>query len=192
MRAIVLASGSRYRREQLARLGLAVECLAPEVDESALPGEAPPALALRLAGAKAAAVAALRPRALVIGSDQVASLDGRRLRKPGTAAAQAEQLMAGAGRELLFHTAVCVLDAADGSARTHLDLTRCRMRALDAAAIARYVAAEPAWDCAGGFKIEGRGIALFEEVSSSDPSALVGLPLIALCRMLGAHGVPLP
>lgn len=192
MRTIVLASGSRYRREQLARLGLAAECIAPDIDESALPGEAPRALALRLAQAKAAAVAPRTPGALVIGSDQVAELGGRVFGKPGSAAAQAAQLAAASGRELCFHTALCIVDAADGSRRTHVDLTRCRLRALDATAIDRYVAAEPAFDCAGGFKVEGRGIALFERIDSEDPSALIGLPLIALCRMLDQAGVPLP
>lgn len=191
-RAIVLASGSRYRREQLTRLGLVAACIAPDIDESALPGEAPRDLALRLAQAKAAAVAERAGDALVIGSDQVAELAGRVLGKPGSADAQRAQLAAASGRELRFHTALCMLDTASGDLRLHIDLTVCRLRALDDAAIARYVAAEPAFDCAGGFKVEGRGIALFERIDSEDPSALIGLPLIALCRMLDEAGVPLP
>lgn len=191
-RRIVLASGSRHRREQLRRLGLAVECIAPDIDECALPGEAPQELALRLAQAKAAAVAARAPGALLIGSDQVAELDGRVHGKPGDARIQAVQLQAASGHEYRFHTALCVLDAASGRRHTHVDLTRCRLRSLDAVAIARYVAAEPAFDCAGGFRVEGRGIALFEGIHSEDPSALIGLPLIALCRMLGEFGVAIP
>jgi septum formation protein len=191
-RRLVLASGSRYRREQLARLGLTVECRAPDIDESALPGEAPDELARRLALAKARAVAPHFPGALLIGSDQVAECDGRRLGKPGSAEAQRGQLLACSGRELRFHTALAILDSASGNADLHLDLTVCRMRALDTDAIARYVAAEPAWDCAGGFKVEGRGIALFAAIRSEDPSALIGLPLIALCRMLDSAGIVLP
>ncbi len=191
-RRVVLASGSRYRREQLARLGLTVECRAPDIDESALPGEAPGDLAQRLAPAKARAVAPHFPGALIIGSDQVAECDGHRLGKPGSAEAQRAQLLACSGRELRFHTALAILDCASGNVDLHLDLTICRMRVLDTDAIARYVAAEPAWDCAGGFKVEGRGIALFEAIRSEDPSALIGLPLIALCRMLGSAGIALP
>lgn len=191
-RRLVLASGSRYRREQLARLSLAVECRAADIDESPLAGELPPDTATRLALAKARAVAPHYPDALVIGSDQVAECAGRVLGKPGSAAAQQAQLLAASGRELRFHTALAILDTATGTAAGHLDLTVCTMRALTAEAIARYVAAEPAWDCAGGFKVEGRGIALFEAIRSEDPSALIGLPLIALCRMLDSAGIALP
>lgn len=191
-RRLVLASGSRYRREQLARLGLAAECRAADIDESPLAGELPPDTATRLALAKARAVAPHYPDALVIGSDQVAECAGRVLGKPGSAAAQQAQLLAASGRELRFHTALAILDTATGTAAGHLDLTVCTMRALTAEAIARYVAAEPAWDCAGGFKVEGRGIALFEAIRSEDPSALIGLPLIALCRMLDSAGIALP
>lgn len=191
-RRLVLASGSRYRREQLMRLGLAVECRTPEIDESPLAGELPRDTATRLALAKARAVAPHYPDALVIGSDQVAECDGRRLGKPGSAEAQRAQLLACSGRELRFHTALAILDGTSGHTGLHLDQTVCRMRALGAEAIARYVAAEPAHDCAGGFKVEGRGIALFEAIRSEDPSALIGLPLIALCRMLDAAGIALP
>lgn len=191
-RRVVLASGSRYRREQLARLGLTVECRAPDIDESALPGEAPADLAQRLALAKGRIVAPYFPGALVIGSDQVAECDGRRLGKPGSAEAQQAQLLACSGRELRFHTALAILDGTNGHTGLHLDQTVCRMRALGAEAIARYVAAEPAYDCAGGFKVESRGIALFEAIRSEDPSALIGLSLIALCRMLDAAGIALP
>ena len=191
-RRLVLASGSRYRREQLARLGLTVECQAADIDESPRAGELPPDIATRLALAKARAVAPHYPDALVIGSDQVAECAGRALGKPGSADAQQAQLMSCSGRELRFHTALAILDAVTGNAGVHLDLTVCTMRVLSAGAIARYVAAEPAFDCAGGFKVEGRGIALFEAIRSEDPSALIGLPLIALCRMLDAAGIVLP
>lgn len=191
-RRVVLASGSRYRREQLARLGLTVECRAPDIDECALPGEATSDLAQRLALAKARAVAPHFPGALVIGCDQVAECGGLRLGKPGSAEAQRAQLLACRGRELRFHTALAILDCDSGNADLHLDLTVCWMRTLDSDAIARYVDAEPAWDCAGGFKVEGRGIALFAAIRSEDPSALIGLPLIALCRMLDSAGIAIP
>ncbi len=189
---LVLASGSRYRREQLLRLGLTVECVVPGIDESRLAGEAPAALALRLARAKAAAVEGVRPHAVIIAADQVAELDGAILGKPGSASAQQQQLAAGSGRELRFHTALVVADASTGEVRAHLDLTVCRMRDLSTAEIARYVVAEPAHDCAGGFKIEGLGITLFERIDSEDPTALIGLPLIVLCHMLRQFGCELP
>jgi septum formation protein len=190
--ALVLASGSRYRREQLARLGLAVECVPPDIDETRLPGEAPAAMAQRLARAKAAAVEAVHPHALIIAADQGAELDGEVLGKPGSASAQRQQLAASSGRELRFHTALVVANAMNGDVRAHLDLTVCRLRDLTAAEIARYVVAEPAHDCAGGFKVEGCGITLFERIDSEDPSALIGLPLIAVCRILREFGWDLP
>lgn len=189
---LVLASGSRYRREQLARLGLAVECDAPDIDEARLPGEAAAAMASRLARAKAQAVAARHPESIIIAADQVAARGEDILGKPGSASAQRQQLLDSSGQELRFHSAVAVLDSRKGSLREHLDLTLCRMRALTAAQVERYVALEPAGDCAGGFKVEGRGIALFERIDSEDPSALIGLPLIALCRMLRDSGWELP
>jgi septum formation protein len=190
--SLVLASGSRYRREQLLRLGLAVECVPPDIDETRLPGEAPAAMAQRLARAKAAAVEGLRPQGMIIAADQVAELDGAVLGKPGSALAQQRQLAASSGRELRFHTALVVADAGSGEVRRHLDLTICRLRDLTEAEIARYVAIEPAHDCAGGFKVEGLGITLFERIDSEDPSALIGLPLIALCRILRKLGWDLP
>lgn len=189
---LVLASGSRYRRDQLLRLGLAVECVPPNVDETRQPGEAPAAMAQRLARAKASAVSALRPQDVIIAADQVAEFDGAILGKPGSAVAQQRQLAASSGRELRFHTALVVADAVAGEVRSHLDTTVCRMRDLTEAEIARYVAAEPAHDCAGGLKVEGLGITLFERIDSEDPSALIGLPLIALCRILRKLGWDLP
>lgn len=184
---LVLASTSRYRRELLGRIAARFSAVAPDVDETALPDEAPAALALRLAVAKARAVAALRPEAVVIGSDQVAELDGRALGKPGGHAQARAQLATSSGREVLFHTAICVI-AGDGEARTAADLTRVRFRTLAADEIERYLERERPYDCAGSFKAEGLGIALFEAIATDDPTALIGLPLIATCRLLRAAG----
>lgn len=190
MPALILASTSRYRAELLSRLRLPFSCANPEVEEAALPGEAPTALATRLARAKAAAVAARHPGAWVIGSDQVAELDGAPLGKPGTRDAACAQLAAMSGREVLFHTAVCVSNS--GRHLQATDLTRVRFRTLRAGEIERYVEAEMPLDCAGSFKCEGLGITLFEAIDNQDPSALVGLPLIALCRLLREAGFTLP
>jgi len=185
---LVLASGSSYRRLQLERLGLRCRSQAPNVDESRLPGEAPAAMAQRLAALKAGVIAAQSPGAGVIGADQVAACESRILGKPGSAAAQSAQLLSCSGRELRFYTALTVIDAS-GAAHNHLDLTLCHLRQLTADEVERYVAAEPAHDCAGGFKVEGLGITLFERIASEDPSALIGLPLLALCRILRKLGV---
>ncbi|GAP64933.1 MAF protein [Mizugakiibacter sediminis] len=191
---IVLASTSRYRAELLRRVLPRFEQQAPGVDETALPGETPQACATRLAAAKARAVAARCPQALVIGSDQVAELDGAMLGKPGSAANARAQLAACAGREVRFHTALCVVDTRGAALRdcSALDLTRVHFRVLDAAEIDRYVAREQPLDAAGSFKSEGLGIALFERIDSEDPTALIGLPLIALCRLLRKAGLALP
>jgi len=191
---LVLGSTSRYRRELLARLTPSFRVHAPAVDEAPRAGEAPAPLARRLAAAKAQAVAAACPGALVIGSDQVAELDGIALGKPGTVEAACAQLRACSGRTVGFHTALCVVDARDGTMRVHADadLTRVVFRPIDEGAIARYVEAERPLDCAGSFKAEGLGITLFERIESTDPTALIGLPLIALARLLRATGIELP
>ncbi len=190
-RPLWLASTSRYRRTLLARLGVAFEVAAPSVVETRLPGEAPAELARRLAMAKARAVAEQHPDALVIGSDQVCALGDTVLGKPGDAAAARAQLAAQSGRVVTFHTAVALVGIAAGCWRQHLDETRCVFRVLDAAEIAAYVAAESPLDCAGSFKVEGLGIALFERVDSADPTALVGLPLIWVAQALReARGTP--
>ncbi len=188
---LVLASTSRYRGELLARIAPRFRTLAPGVAETALPGEPPADRAARLAEAKARAVAERCHGALVIGSDQVAELDGAILDKPGDAANAARQLAASSGRELRFHTALCLLDARVAPNRIHgaLDTTRVRFRALSGPEIARYVERERPFDCAGSFKSEALGIALFERIETSDPTALIGLPLIALCRLLRAAGI---
>lgn len=191
---LVLASTSRYRRELLARLSPAFRAVAPQVDETPRPGEAPAALAVRLAEAKARAVAAQCPGALVIGSDQVADLEGRPLGKPGTAAAAKAQLAASSGRSVIFHTAICLVDARAEpfAASAEIDTTAVAFRRLESGEIERYVETERPLDCAGSFKAEGLGISLFERIDSRDPTALIGLPLIALARLLRAAGVALP
>jgi septum formation protein len=181
---LILASTSPYRRALLGRLGLAFEPCAPGVDEAELPGEPPAARAGRLALDKARACAA--PGASVIGSDQVASLDGTILHKPGSPARAIEQLLACQGRTVDFHTAVAVV--CDDRSFSHVDLTRVRFRSRPRSEIARYVELENALDCAGGFKCEGLGIALFEQIESLDPTALIGLPLIWLGGTLARLG----
>jgi septum formation protein len=188
---LVLASTSRYRRELLERLRLPFDVARPEVDETPLAGEAPAALAARLSSAKAAAVARLAPGAWVLGSDQVAELDGAPLGKPGSREAAIAQLASMSGRAVVFHTGVCL--AREGAAPlAAADTTRVRFRELDPLEIARYVDAEQPLDCAGSFKSEGLGIALFEAIESTDPTALVGLPLIATARLLRQAGFALP
>ena len=191
-RRLVLGSTSRYRAELLRRLGLDFEPRAPETEEVELTGEAPAMRAMRLATAKATDAGAGLPDALVIGSDQVAELDGALLEKPGSIERAHEQLTACSGRSVHFHTALCVLDTRDGRPRTHLDLTRVHFRVLDAAEITRYIEREQPLDCAGSFKCEGLGISLFERIENSDPTALIGLPLIALAQLLRDAGVNVP
>ena len=185
---LVLASTSRYRRELLSRLTTHFRTLAPQVDESRLPAEAPAALALRLARAKAADVAARAAGAVVIGSDQVADLDGRVLGKPGDARNAWEQLTACSGREVIFHTALCLFDDR-GGVQMATDVTRVHFRPLDADEIARYIEREQPFDCAGSFKAEALGIALFDRIETVDPTGLIGLPLIALCKLLRDAGI---
>ncbi|QJD66959.1 septum formation inhibitor Maf [Xanthomonas campestris pv. badrii] len=190
MPRLILASTSVYRRDLLGRLQLEFSTASPQVDEQARPGERPAALASRLAAEKAAAVAAGAPDAWVIGSDQVADLDGEVLGKPGTLERAHAQLTAMSGRMVRFHTAVSLV----GPGRTAhaLDLTEVQLRPLTSAGIDRYLAAEPALDCAGSFKCEGLGVSLFDAIRTSDPTALIGLPLIALTRLLRQAGFVLP
>ena len=189
---IVLASTSRYRAELLRRLLADFEQRAPGTDEAALPGEAPDARAARLAAAKATAAADGLADVLVIGSDQVAELDGTLLDKPDSVANARAQLAASSGRTVHFHTALCLFDTRNGRQQVHVDHTRVHFRALDTEEIERYVAREQPLDCAGSFKCEGLGISLFERIDSEDPSALIGLPLIALARLLRATGIAVP
>jgi len=189
-RRLVLASTSAYRRSLLERLGLPFDCAAPGVDESPRDGEAPAETARRLAPAKAAAVAARFPDALIIGSDQVASLGALRLEKPGNHANAVRQLQALSGRTAQFDTAVCVLDAARGTARSRLVPCRVTFRPLSDGVIQAYLRREQPYDCAGSAKSEGLGIALIERMETDDPTALIGLPLIALTELLAAAGLP--
>jgi septum formation protein len=189
---LVLASTSRHRRLLLERLGLPFEAVAPGVDESRSFRESVEQLVKRLSRAKAEAVAGRHPGALIIGSDQAAERDGDILGKPGDHATAVAQLKAASGKYMKFHTGLCLLDTRDGRVREYTDVTRVSFRKLTDGEIERYLQAEQPYDSAGSFKSEGLGISLFEGIESSDPSALIGLPLIALCRFLRAAGVSLP
>lgn len=191
MPALILASTSVYRRELLARLRLSFDCARPEVDESVQPGEAPSDVAQRLSLAKAVAISARHPEAVVIGSDQVAELDGQALGKPGGRDGAIAQLTAMSGRAVLFRTGVAVQRSGE-PALSALDTTTVRFRAVTRREIERYVDAEQPFDCAGSFKSEGLGIALFEAIETVDPTALIGLPLIATARLLRSAGFELP
>ena len=186
---IVLASTSKYRRGLLARLGLPFEVASPQVDETALPNEAPPDTARRLAEAKARAVVARFPQAIIIGSDQVAVLGQMTLGKPGDHANAVRQLKAMRGKEVAFHTALCLCDAASGRAQTRVVPYYVRFREYSDAQVEHYLQREQPYDCAGSDRCEGLGIALIAEMRGDDPNALVGLPLIALTEMLAAQGV---
>ncbi|MFN7086776.1 MAG: Maf family nucleotide pyrophosphatase [Burkholderiales bacterium] len=187
--SLVLASTSAYRRALLERLRLPFRAVAPCVEETALPGEAPAATALRLAEVKAAAVAAVHRDALIIGSDQVAVLGEEKLGKPGSHAAAVTQLRALRGQSVVFHTALCLFNPAAARKQLENVPTIVFFRDFSDAQIERYLHAERPYDCAGSAKIEGLGIALVERIESADPSALIGLPLIALTTMLLNEGV---
>jgi septum formation protein len=190
-RALVLGSTSPYRRELLQRLKVPFSVSAPDVDESALPDETPGELANRLALAKANAVATLFPEAVVIGSDQVAELDGQTLGKPGTHDRAIGQLRQMQGRRVVFHTAVAVVCRDSGFMAQELAQVRVLFRPLSDGEIEAYLRAEQPYDCAGSAKSEGLGIVLLDAIESDDPTALIGLPLIRTCRMLRAAGIAL-
>ena len=192
MPTLILASGSRYRRDLLARLMLPFETLAPQASEEHQDGESPADRALRLAASKARSVASRRPEAIVIGSDQVAAAGDQVLDKPGDAAGAHAQLRAVSGRSARFYTACVVLAEADGLHVAHLDTTTVSFRPLSLEEIERYVAREQPYDCAGSFKAEALGISLLDCIESQDPTALIGLPLIWLAGALRAAGFPLP
>lgn len=191
-RALTLGSTSPYRRALLQRLRLDFTVSAPDVDETALPGEPPRDLALRLALAKAYAVAAHNPGAVVIGSDQVADLAGQPLGKPGTHERATAQLRQMSGHSVIFQTAVAVVCPETGFEQVDLAPVVVRFRELSDAEIERYLRAEQPYDCAGSAKSEGLGISLLDAIDSDDPTALIGLPLIRTCRMLRAAGLVLP
>ena len=189
---LILASSSAYRRELLGRLHLPFEVMVPDLDESPLPGEAPEATALRLARAKAQAVALRAPGSIVIGSDQVATLDGAQIGKPGNHANALAQLQKMRGRSVVFHTALCLWDGRacglTGGAQLENIQTVVTFRDLPDAELDAYLRIEQPYDCAGSAKNEGLGIAILERIDSSDPTALTGLPLIALTGMLRKAG----
>jgi septum formation protein len=187
--ALILASTSRYRRELLERLRLPFSVVSPGVDEAALAGEAPAALARRLSRAKARAVAARQPEAVVIGSDQVCELDGQALGKPGTHERAVRQLQRLSGRTAVFHTSVCVVRQDAGYEREASAPVVVRFRMLELEEIEHYLRTEQPYDCAGAAKCETSGIALLEAIESDDPSALVGLPLIRTAHMLREAGI---
>jgi septum formation protein len=186
---IVLASTSKYRRELLTRLGFPFDVASPGVDETPLPDETPEATSRRLAEAKSRAVAERFPDAIVIGSDQVAVLDGLPLGKPGNHGNAVRQLKAMRGKEVVFHTALCLCHAASAHVETRMVPYYVRFREYNDAQIERYLQREQPYDCAGSARCEGLGIVLIAEMRGSDPNALIGLPLIALTEMLAALGV---
>jgi len=188
-RHLILGSTSPYRRELLARLGIAFDVERPEVDETAQPGEKPADLALRLALAKAHEVARRFPQAVVIGSDQVADLGGESLGKPGQHERAVLQLRKMSGQMVVFQTAVAVVCLSSGFVQSDLAAVRVVFRSLTDAEIEHYLRTEQPYDCAGSAKSEGLGIALLERIENDDPTALVGLPLIRTCRMIRAAGV---
>lgn len=189
MPALILGSTSRYRRELLARLRLPFDVAAPAVDETPLPGEAPPDLALRLALAKARDVAARHPQAIVIGADQVCDLDGEPIGKPGTHARAVEQLSRLSGCTVVFQTALAVLRPGTGFERAMLAPVRVRFRPLSATEIDTYLRLDQPYDCAGSAKCETLGISLLASIDSDDPTALVGLPLIRTAALLREAGL---
>lgn len=192
MPRLILASTSPYRRELLSRLQIPFEVVAPQVDEAPLTGESPVETAERLAEAKARAVAGDFPDGLIIGSDQVAHMGERRFGKPGTRENAVAQLRAMSGHSVVFHTGLCLLNAASGRVHLRGIPTEVRFRELSDAEIQRYLDREDSLNCAGSARSEGLGISLLEYMRGDDPNALVGLPLIALSDMLRAEGVALP
>jgi septum formation protein len=191
-KGLILASTSRYRRDLLQRLGLPFDCVAPDADETRLPGEPAAEMATRLARVKAEAVAARHPEAIVIGSDQVALRGSDVLGKPGTVERCRDQLRASSGQEVVFLTAVHVIDGPAGRTESHVDRTVVKFRELSDAEIDRYIERDRPLDCAGGFKAESLGIALFDRIESTDPTGLTGLPLSWLCGALRRARVQIP
>lgn len=197
MLRLLLASSSPYRRQLLERLGLPFDCQSPDIDETPAPGEMPETLARRLAQGKAQALAEPAPTAqLIIGSDQVACLNGKTLGKPGDHANAKAQLAAASGQTVTFYTGLCLHDNRTGTSETRCDTYRVHFRTLSEAQIEHYLIRETPYDCAGSFKAEGLGIRLFERMEGADPNSLIGLPLITLTDLLLSAGVdplqPLP
>jgi MAF protein len=189
---LVLGSASPFRRQLLERIGIAFESASPDIDESRLPGESPDDLVLRLAQEKARAVADAHPHALIIGSDQVACIDGRILGKPGTHDRARSQLLEVSGKRVSFYTGLCLLNTDSGHCQSVCEPFHVHFRRLQPAQIERYLRREKPYNCAGSFKSEGLGIALFDRMEGDDPNALIGLPLIQLISMLAAEGIEIP
>ena len=187
---LILASSSPYRQQLLQRLGVPFVAIAPNLDESPLPGETPKNLTLRLAQAKAQAIASLHPNAWVIGSDQSADLNGHPIGKPGTHAAALSQLKQMQGQVVVFHTSICLMG--QGFCETTHVPTTVQFRNLPEQVLDQYLHLEQPYDCAGSAKSEGMGIILLEKIESDDPTALIGLPLIALTSLFHQAGIPLP
>ena len=192
MQQLVLASGSAHRKRLLSLLNLPFEAVAPDLDEAPFPGETPRATAARLAEEKAAALAPRFPDALIIGSDQVGELEGEHLGKPLTHERAVQQLRRCSGRTVLFHTALCLLDAHTGMRQNAIATNEVRFRKLRDAQIERYLLREQPYDCTGSAKADAFGIVLIEAMRGDDPNALIGLPLIRLVNMLREAGIPLP
>lgn len=192
MQNIVLASSSKYRRQILDKLPLTFTCCASAVDESPLPDEAPDEQALRLAIAKAQSVAQTHPQHWIIGSDQTAACDGMLLSKPGNRERALQQLKHQSGKKVTFYTGVCLLDSNSGALKTGLDICHVYFKDLSEAQLIRYLDTEQPYDCAGSFKAEGYGIALFRKIEGEDPNALIGLPLIKLIDLLCQFGLTIP
>ncbi len=187
---LILASSSPYRRQLLGRLGLPFEAVSPDLDETRLAGETPAQMTARLATGKAHTVRRRHAPALIIGSDQTAELDGMALGKPGTHARAVSQLEQLSGQKVRFHTSVCLLNSVTGQEQLDVIPYDVQFRLLQRHEIEHYLLSERPYDCAGSFRSEGLGIALFEHLSGDDPSALIGLPLIRLCQMLAQAGRP--
>ncbi|MBL3599341.1 MAG: septum formation inhibitor Maf [gamma proteobacterium endosymbiont of Lamellibrachia anaximandri] len=187
-RTLVLGSTSPFRRELLNRLGIAFETASPEIDETPVPGEAPEVLVTRLARLKAEAVRESWPNALIIGSDQVATIDGEILGKPGSHERAVEQLSKAAGKRVTFSTGLCLLNSRTGNTQVCCEPFHVYFRQLEQQAIEHYLQREQPYNCAGSFKSEGLGITLFEKMEGDDPNSLIGLPLIRLVDMLANEG----
>lgn len=189
---LILASSSKYRKEMLQRLRMDFDCISPSVDETPLAGESALSNCIRLARQKALAVSALHPSAVVIGSDQVADVDGQAISKPGNHENAIAQLRSMSGRTIVFHSAVCITQQATGKTIEFCIPTEVEFRTLVNDEIERYLLAEKPYDCAGSAKSEGLGITLLNRIESKDPTALIGLPLIETAKTLRSFGITLP
>ncbi|CAA0089400.1 Maf-like protein YceF [Zhongshania aliphaticivorans] len=187
--SLILASSSKYRLHLLNQIGLFPICITPNINETVKPFETAEALAIRLSIEKAEAVAQLQPNAIIIAGDQVCDIKGAILGKPGNVSTAKEQLTLCSGREVIFHTGLCVYNPMSNQLQSYSEQVHVRFRDLSSNEIDRYIAREPALDCAGSFKMEGLGISLFKYIRSNDPNTLIGLPIIKLCELLRNEGI---